>query len=282
MPPNVAVVGSVNLDLVASCPRLPRPGETVSAVSFDRYPGGKGANQALAARRAGADVTLVAAVGDDPEADSALALLSADGLDLSRLVIITDSPTGLALIAVDAAGENQIVVVPGANHALRPEMADAAGFEAVLCQLEIPLETVAAAAATATGLFCVNAAPAHNLPEAVLERADVIIVNETERDALADSLAEIPALVVVTLGAAGAKAYRNGRLVAERQPPPVDPVDTVGAGDAFCGALVTALAGGAGVQEAMTWAVTAGALATTRHGAQPSLPTRDEIERGRP
>lgn len=279
MPPNVAIVGSVNLDLVASCPRLPRPGETVSAVSFDRFPGGKGANQALAARRAGADVTLVAAVGDDPEADSALALLSADGVDLSRLVI-TDSPTGLALIAVDAAGENQIVVVPGANHALRPEMADAAGFEAVLCQLEIPLETVAAAAATATGLFCVNAAPAHTLPENVLERADVIIVNETERDTLAESLAEIPALVVVTLGASGAKAYRNGRLVAERQPPPVDPVDTVGAGDAFCGALVAALAGGAGVQEAMTRAVTAGALATTRHGAQPSLPTRGEIERG--
>lgn len=280
MTPNVAVVGSVNLDLVASCPRLPRAGETVSAGSFNRYPGGKGANQALAARRAGADVALVAAVGDDPEADSALALLSADGVDLSRLVI-TDSPTGLALIAVDSAGENQIVVVPGANHALRPEMADTAGYDAVLCQLEIPLETVAAAAETATGLFCVNAAPAQRLPEAVLERADVIIVNETERNALADSLADTPALVVVTLGAAGANAYRNGRLVAERQPPPVDPVDTVGAGDAFCGALVTALAGGAGVQEAMTWAVTAGALATTRHGAQPSLPTRDEIERGR-
>lgn len=280
MPPAIAVVGSVNLDLVASCPRLPRAGETVSAQSFNRYPGGKGANQALAARRCGADVTLIGAVGNDPEAQAALALLSSDGVDLTH-VSVTEAPTGLALIAVDAEGENQIVVIPGANHAITPENVDTAGYEAVLCQLEIPLEAVTAAARTATGLFCVNAAPAHDLPEEVLARSDVIIVNETERDALGDSLSDISALVVVTLGATGAKAYRNRRLVTECQPPPVDPVDTVGAGDAFCGALVTALAEGAGVERALSWAVTAGALATTRHGAQPSLPTRAEIESAR-
>lgn len=280
MPPAIAVVGSVNLDLVASCPRLPRPGETVSARAFNRYPGGKGANQALAARRCGADVTLLAAVGDDPEAEAALALLAEDGVDLSRLTVV-EAPTGLALIAVDGNGENQIVVIPGANHAVTPENVDTAGYDAVLCQLEIPLETVTAAARSASGLLCVNAAPAQDLPGEVLERADVLIVNETERDALGDSLADTAALVVVTLGAAGAKAYRNRRLVTERRPPPVDPIDTVGAGDAFCGALVTALAEGAGVESALSWAVTAGALATTRHGAQPSLPTRTEIEEAR-
>jgi ribokinase len=280
VPPAIAVVGSVNLDLVASCPRLPRAGETVSAQSFNRYPGGKGANQALAARRCGADVTLIGAVGDDPEAQAALALLSSDGVDLTH-VSVTEAPTGLALIAVDAEGENQIVVIPGANHAIISENVDTAGYEAVLCQLEIPPETVSAAARTATGLFCVNAAPARDLPEEVLGRSDVIIVNETERDALGDSLVDISALVVVTLGAAGAKAYRNRRLVTECQPPPVDPIDTVGAGDAFCGALVTSLAEGASVERALSWAVTAGALATTRHGAQPSLPTRAEIESAR-
>lgn len=250
------------------------------ASDWQRFPGGKGANQALAARRAGANVTLVAAVGDDPEARQALRLLRDDGVDLSRLQV-TPAPTGLALISVDSAGDNQIVVVPGANAALSSAPIDVAGADAVLTQLEIPMEAVTAAARTATGLFCLNAAPAGPVDAEVLDRADVIVVNESERDALAETLGRVAGLVVVTLGAAGARAYRSRRLVAEAQPPPVDPLDTVGAGDAFCGSLVTALAAGAGVEQALIWGVTAGALATTRRGAQPSLPTRDEIEAAR-
>ncbi|MFP3915401.1 MAG: ribokinase [Actinomycetota bacterium] len=275
--PSVTVVGSVNLDLVATCPRLPRPGETVSATHFARYPGGKGANQALAARRAGADVTLIAAVGDDPQAGEATGLLRDSGMDLSRMVRSVQ-PTGTALITVDPHGENQIVVVPGANGDLRPQQVNASGSDVVLCQLEIPPEAVEAAAVTASGLLCLNAAPAGFVPPEVLERADVILVNESERAEMSDVLATVSALVVVTLGAAGAQALREGRLVAEARPPAVDPVDTVGAGDAFCGAFVTALGGGASVQAALTRACAAGALATTRPGAQPSLPTAAEIE----
>lgn len=275
--PTVTVVGSINLDLVATCPRLPRPGETVLATDLARYPGGKGANQALAASRAGAAVTLLGAVGDDPEADAALSLLRDSDVDLSRL-ITSPAPTGTALITVDERGENQIVVVPGANATLVADQVDASGADVVLCQLEIPHEAVVAACRTATGLFCVNAAPARPLGAEVLDRADVIIVNESEREALSDELAETSALVVVTLGAAGAKAYRSGRLAAEAAPPDVDPVDTVGAGDAFCGAFVTALGRGSGVATALSWGCAAGALATTRPGAQPSLPTAADIE----
>lgn len=272
----VTVVGSVNLDLVARCPQLPRPGETITAESFARFPGGKGANQALAAKRAGSDVSLIGAVGEDSDAEEALALLVEAGVDLSGVRRV-DAPTGLALITVGESGENQIVVVPGANHLLATDMIDIGATDAVLCQLEIPMDAVVAAAERTQGLFCVNAAPATALPAEVLERADVLIVNETERDLLSDQLADTGALVVVTLGAAGAKAFRGGRVVAEVQPPPVDPVDTVGAGDAFCGALVTALAGGTTVAAALRYGCIAGALATTRQGAQPSLPTAAEI-----
>lgn len=275
--PAVTVVGSVNLDLVAVCHRLPRPGETVTAVDFARYPGGKGANQALAAQRAGADVTLLAATGADPDAYQATRLLRESGVDLSRMVD-SSLPTGTAMIAVDDSGENQIVVVPGANSDLRARHIDASEAEVVLCQLEVPMEAVEAAAETATGLFCINAAPAFRLPKRVLERTDVFIVNETERDELADDLGASGGLVVVTLGAAGAKAYRSSRLVAEAQAPAVTPIDTVGAGDAFCGALVTALGRRLSVLSALTWACVAGALATTRRGAQPSLPTEAEVE----
>lgn len=274
--PTVTVVGSVNLDLVARCPQLPRPGETITAESFARFPGGKGANQALAAKRAGSDVSLIGAVGEDSDAEEALALVVEAGVDLSGVRRV-DAPTGLALITVGESGENQIVVVPGANHLLATDMIDIGATDAVLCQLEIPMDAVVAAAERTQGLFCVNAAPATALPAEVLERADVLIVNETERDLLSDQLADTGALVVVTLGAAGAKAFRGGRVVAEVQPPPVDPVDTVGAGDAFCGALVTALAGGTTVAAALRYGCIAGALATTRQGAQPSLPTAAEI-----
>lgn len=272
----VTVVGSVNLDLVATCERLPRPGETVSAGSFARYPGGKGANQALASRRAGADVSLIAAVGGDREADVALSHLRADGVDLGA-AIVTDEPTGTALITVDAQGENQIVVVPGANAHLTPDRVDVSEADLVLCQLEIPMEAVRAAAASATGMFCLNTAPARDIPDEVLDRADLLIMNEGERDLLRDTLTDVHALVVVTLGAAGAKAYRSGRLVAEAHPPPVTVVDTVGAGDAFCGTLVVALMSHDSLASALRWACAAGALATTKVGAQPSFPWAAEV-----
>lgn len=273
----ITVVGSVNLDLVASVERLPRPGETVTSAGLARYPGGKGANQALAARRAGADVRLVAAVGNDTEAALALALLDDAGVDLSH-VRVSEAPTGTALIAVEESGENQIIVSPGANHALEPGAVEVGDADLVLCQLEVPMGIVEAAARATTGMFCLNPAPALPVPDFVLERADLLIVNESERDTLADSLSGVGALVVVTLGAAGAKAYRSGRLVTEAQPPPVEPIDTVGAGDAFCGALVVALLSGHSVASALKWACAAGALATTKPGAQPSLPTAAEIE----
>jgi ribokinase len=157
---SVTVVGSVNLDLVAALPRLPQPGETLTATGLTRVPGGKGANQALALRRWGLDVQLVAAVGTDPEAATALELLQREGVGLHRLQRVSE-PTGLALISVDAAAETTIVVVPGANAALQVDPADVAGAEAVLTVLEVPDHAVAAAARYATGVFVLNAAPAH-------------------------------------------------------------------------------------------------------------------------
>ncbi len=277
--PTVCVVGSVNLDLVAACPRLPNPGETVTDATLSRSPGGKGANQALAARRQGAEVTLMAAVGSDPLADEALANLRNEGIDLSRVAIVDDQPTGVALIVVDQIGENQIAVAPGANRHLRAEEVDTEGYDAVLCQLEIADETLVAAARRATGLFCVNAAPARTLPDLVVERTDVIIVNELEHDALHEQLAGFEGLLVVTRGARGADAFRRGVLVTTAQAPPVEAIDTVGAGDAFCGSLVVDLATGAEIGPALQRACRAGAIAATRFGAQPSLPTDKDLNR---
>ena len=273
--PRVTVVGSINVDLVATCDRLPRPGETLSAISFERHPGGKGANQALACRRFGADVRLVGAVGEDGLADDATRLLREAGVDLNGLAAVP-GPTGLALITVGGDGENQIVVVPGANAFVDPTGSDDADL--VLCQLEIPMGAVERVAATTSGLFCLNAAPAADVPTAVMARADIVIVNETERDVLGPALTEAPGLVVVTLGAHGAEAYRAGRLVAQARPPAVDPVDTVGAGDAFVGAFVTKSAAGVPVAPALEWACAAAALATTRRGAQAAIPDRSEVD----
>lgn len=273
--PRVAVVGSVNLDLVATCSRLPKPGETVLATGFARYPGGKGANQALAAQRAGSEVTLFAAVGADPEAAEATSLLDDEGVDLTRLHRSSE-PTGLAFIAVDGTAENQIVVISGANSRLAP--IDASGFDVVLCQREVPDATIEAAFRSATGLTILNAAPAEGTPDQLLELADVVVVNETERDLLGSVLTATDALVVVTLGERGVQAFSGRREIAASSAPHVEVVDTVAAGDAFCGALVTELGSGTELSVALRVACAAGALATTRPGAQPSLPTRAEID----
>jgi len=256
------------MDLIVTCPRLPIPGETVTQGEFAEVPGGKGANQALAAYRAGADTTFVGAVGDDAIGEAALANLAKAGVDLSGVARVEGVPTGVASIVVDAKGENQIAVAPGANVELAPGDVATAGFDAVLCQLEITDEAVVAAARQATGLVCINAAPARPLPEYIVERADVIIVNETENAALSDQLAGYAGLLVITYGARGAEAFRNGVSVGSATPPVVQPIDTVGAGDAFCGSLVADLARGLGIEETLANACDAGALATTIPGAQ--------------
>lgn len=274
----VVVVGSVNLDLVARVVRLPAGGDTVRASSYERVPGGKGANQALAARRLGADVMLVAAVGEDEAAAEALSLLSADGVDLTGVRRVPDAPTGVALITVDDAGENTIVVVPGANARLAVGPADLAGADAVLCQLEVPMETVAAAAAHApTGaLFCLNVAPPAPVPPAVLDRADLVVANRAEYAAVPGL--DRARLVAVTAGAQGAELRERGGAVLRAEAPRVSAVDGTGAGDAFAGALVVGLLAGLDRAEALRRACAAGAAAATRAGAQPSLPRPADLD----
>jgi ribokinase len=272
LPPELAVVGSANLDLVARVERLPQAGETLSGASFARHPGGKGANQAVAAARLGADVRFVGCVGDDSFAEEALAGMREAGCELA--VRRVDGPTGVALICVDESGENTIVVAPGANAQLRPEDVHV-DDRAVLCQLEIPAETVAAAASGAQGFFALNAAPANPVSPEVLRRADLVVVNRFELEALP----ETPRLAALTLGAEGATLLEGGEEVARAAPPPVEAVDGTAAGDAFTACLVVSLIEGRPRDEALARACKAGALAASRVGAQPSLPTAAEVDR---
>jgi len=262
--PTIIVVGSVNLDLVARVERLPRAGETVTNASFERIPGGKGANQAVAAARLGAAVTLVCCVGSDPFAEEALPQEARLTVEATR----ADAPTGVALILVDAAGENQIAVAPGANARLgEVELGEA---DAVLCQLEIPDEAVVSAWHATTGLFCLNAAPAR--PVAV--DADLTVVNRYELGALKRR----DGLIALTLGAEGAVLLEDGEEVARAEPPRVDAVDGTAAGDAFTACLLVSLLEGRDREEALRRACAAGALAASRFGAQPSLPTAAEVD----
>ena len=271
--PRLTVVGSINLDLVARCDRLPRPGETVTDAEFARHPGGKGANQAVAAARMGADVTMVGRVGEDELATEALAGLREAGVAVD--VRSADAPTGVALILVDDAGETVIVVAPGANGTVEPPQA----AENALCQLEIPMETVVATARATSGFFALNAAPAKPVPVEVLGRADLVVVNRYELDALP----EAPRLTALTLGAEGAVLLEDGEEVARAAPPKVDAVDGTAAGDAFTACLVVSLLEGRDREEALRRSCAAGAVAASKPGAQPSLPTAaelDEILRG--
>ncbi|HUQ23414.1 MAG TPA: ribokinase [Gaiellaceae bacterium] len=264
MPPRVTVVGSVNLDLVARVEKLPRPGETVTGATFDRVPGGKGANQAVACARLGADVTLVCAVGADAFADEALP--DEERLDVRAARVA--SPTGVALILVDWGGENQIVVAPGANTKVGEfELAES---DAVLCQLEIPDAAVVSAWEQATGVFCLNAAPARPIDV----DADLTVVNRYELEVLQRR----DGLVAVTLGAEGALLLEDGNEVARAEPPEVDAVDGTAAGDAFTACLLVSILEGRGHDEALRRACAAGAIAASRFGAQPSLPTADEVD----
>ncbi|HCT78657.1 MAG TPA: ribokinase [Micromonosporaceae bacterium] len=284
----VVVVGSVNMDLVVTAPTLPRPGETVLGETFTTVPGGKGANQAIAAARAGAQCAFIGAVGQDGFGEALRANLTESGVDISRLRVVPGT-SGVALIAVDIKAENLIVVAPGANATLtRLEIQDRVAIEAadvLLCQLEIPLATVAQAAAaarTAGTTVILNAAPARALPPELLAAVDLLVVNQTEAVTIAggqaglDSLLEKVSRVVMTLGAAGAVyADREGTRL-EVPAPRVEAVDTTAAGDAFAGALAVAWAQGRPLDEALRWACAAGAVCATRRGAV--LPRAHEID----
>lgn len=275
---SIAVVGSVNLDHVARVPRLPKPGETVTEGVLSKFPGGKGANQALAARRLGARVSLIACVGDDAAADEALALVRADGVDLGQLVVDPAAATGIALIAVDEHGENQIVVAPGANRRLTAERLAIPDSDALICQLEVPADTLLAAAQQYQGFLCVNLAPIMVVPSELIERADLIVVNEIEAAHYRDCLLRTRGLVALTYGSRGASLRRGAETLAEATPPPVKAVDTVGAGDTFTAALVVALMEKQEPAAALAFACAAAAASTTRPGAQPSLPRRPDVE----
>ena len=271
----IDVVGSANIDLVATLERLPEPGETLPSTAFALVPGGKGANQAVAAARLGADVRFVGAVGEDAHGDTLLHALAVDGIDTSATLRLGPA-SGQAFIFVDRAGDTMIVTVGGANHLLSAEHIDVAGADAVLMVLEVRDEVIAAAAAQCTGFLAINVAPPRPLPDGVLERADLIVANRHE-------FAAVPGvsggrLVAVTMGAEGARLIRDGVEVAYCRPPAVPVVDGTAAGDAFTAALTVALLEKMSDTDALRFAVTAGAVAVRRHGAQPSLPRRSEVE----
>ena len=273
--PHLAVVGSINLDLVARVHHLPRPGETITDAELSKVPGGKGANQAVAAARLGATVRFAGAVGDDELGSLAEEGLREARVDLSGVQVVA-SATGIALILVDDEGENQIVVVPGANHALDPGRIEVGDTDALVCQLEITDDAIRAALAQTDVFFCLNAAPAREVSEDILQRADVIVANSFELDALGSS--PLGALFALTLGAEGAVLMDDGEEVARAMPPKVDGVDGTAAGDAFTACLVVSLLEGRDREEALRRACAAGAIAASRPGAQPSLPTAAEVD----
>ncbi|MBS9719180.1 ribokinase [Tianweitania sp. BSSL-BM11] len=293
----IIVIGSINLDLITTVDRLPQPGETLAGSSFRTAPGGKGANQALAASRAGADVRMIGAVGSDAFAGEALALLKASSTDLGAVRSV-DEATGTAMILVDAKGENIIAVAAGANGVVSGEDVAQAQFSAddiLLLQHEIPLDTVNAAlraAAQAGARAILNTAPFMAEAADMLEQAAIVVANETEFDLYAETLgleggdrtarmrdfvARTGRTLVVTLGGDGALAVTpDGEI---RVPAlSIKPVDTVGAGDTFCGALAAGLHAGLSMEDALKRAAVAGALACLKPGAQPSIPTQAEID----
>lgn len=290
----VAVIGSLNLDLVVPVPRHPRPGETVLGGDHFTNPGGKGANQAVAAARLGRRVAMVGRVGDDPAGRTLLGAVSGAGVDVSHVGVTEGVPTGLAVVMVDEHGENAIVVSAGANARLSGADVTAAGpmlreAAVTLVQLEVPLDAVEEAVARAGSSVILNPAPATPLPDDLLAGVDVLVPNRTELAALVggcvpDTLPDAEALarrcrcpaVVVTLGARGALLVQADRAV-HVVAPEVQVVDTTAAGDCFCGALADALVRGEPLEAAVRWAVRAAALATTRPGALASLPTAEEV-----
>lgn len=289
----IVVVGSANMDVVFAVERLPGPGETLLADSAALYPGGKGLNQAVASSRAGALTTFVGALGRDDHGAELARVLTENAIRGS-LVREVDRPTGQAFIVVDLAGENTIIVASGANGtvtSLAPADRDAiASSSVLLLQLELPMEVVAesAAAAREAGTrVMLNAAPARELPDDLISLLDYLIVNEHEACLLAGSpdLASASALLaprvprlIITLGADGSVLFDHGAEVGRVAAPTVNPVDTTGAGDTFCGAFAAAVADGSEFLHAARFATAAAALSVQTVGAVPSIPTRERID----
>ena len=283
---DVVVVGSANLDLVATVDRLPVPGETVSARSYAEHPGGKGLNQAVAARRSGSRTAFIGCLGRDAAGDALHRVMTEEGID--AFVVDVAAPTGRALIAVDDHAENSIVVVPGANHQIGIGVIDdhrsvLSSARVVLAQLEVPLDAVEAAFAIARlagAITILNPAPAADLPPGLLSLCDIVMPNQTELAQLGGTATLLDAgvsTVVTTLGARGIRVVTSAGSI-DIPPYAVRAVDTTGAGDAACGALAASLAQGSDVVTAARRAAAAGALAATRAGAVPSLPTALEID----
>jgi len=277
---DVCVVGSANLDLVATVDRLPGPGETVAGGSFAEYPGGKGLNQAVAAARSGAAVAFVGALGDDGAASTLRSVMTHDGIDATHVTTV-QAATGRALIGVSASGENSIIVVAGANATVTAN--DLPAARVVLTQMEIPLPAVerALSAGRAAGAITVlNPAPVLPIDAGILRWCDIVVPNEHEVELLGGVehlLASGAGAIVVTMGSRGAELHTADGLV-HIQPFTVVPVDTTGAGDTFCGSLCARLAAGDDLPTAMRFASAAGALCTTSDGAVPSIPLRAAVE----
>lgn len=298
--PSILVVGSANMDMVISCERFPVPGETILAGDFIMNPGGKGANQAVAAAKLGGDVRFLGKIGGDVFGEQIRQSLLSEGVRSDCLLTDEHTSSGIAVIAVNADGQNQIMVIPGSNMNLSPADVEAhrdvfEQVDAVLLQLEIPIETVqrcAELAKDAGKVTILNPAPARNLPAALLGRIDVLTPNETEAALLTGMpvsdvaaaervgrrlLEEVAGYVVITLGEQGAVLVSRGhaRHFPARS---VKAVDTTAAGDAFSGALAVALAGGKDLEEAILFAGAAGTLAVTRKGAQQAMPTLEDVQ----
>lgn len=266
--PSLVIVGSINQDVTARTGRLPRAGETVGDGILTVQAGGKGANQAVAAARLGADVSIIGAVGDDAAGREVRERLRDAGVSTERIAV-APAATGTALIVVDAEGENQIAVCPGANAGIRVAAGDIGPDAVVLTQLEVPFETVVAASRAGARYFALNAAPARRLPVDLIDRCDLIIVNETEYAELPELVSA--KLVAVTYGGDGAALLERGSEILRIPAVRARVVNSVGAGDAFCAALTLGLAAGAEPEQALRVAAAVGADAVASEASQPPL-----------
>ena len=280
--PKIVVLGSANMDLVVTTDRLPGAGETILGGSFATVPGGKGLNEAIAAARCGGDVEFLGAIGGDTFALELRETLVLEDVG-TQLLREVEGPSGIAIVTVERSGENNIIVVPGANATVTDLTTDErvaiAAADIVLCSLEIPLETVVAAAAHARSsgtVVMLNPSPAQPLPDGLLANVDVLVLNHLEAEQLGRTTLDAVPQVVTTLGAAGATYRSADGTTRTVEAVEVEAVDTTGAGDAFTGTL--AASWHRGHDDALRWACAAGALATTRVGASASMPTAEQIE----